>query len=160
MRELLLMLMTVAVVIFQSQVARSEQPDKAGPPSPERLFKELFAKLDKDKDGKLTLEEFTEGMERLHKEMAKERGPGPGMPPPFGRPGMMRDGGPGHWDHCPMGGPRFDGERRPPCMTEDRERPTEPGPGVHGPVDEKAPPASVEERLKELEAKVRKLEAK
>ena len=40
-----------------------------GPLGKEPDLKALFAKMDKNKDGKLTVEEFTEGMKKLHEEM-------------------------------------------------------------------------------------------
>ena len=58
-----------------------------GPPAGPRTAmhmpdpKEVFKKLDRDGDGKLSLEEFTAGMKRFHETMmAKHRPPKPEKP--------------------------------------------------------------------------------
>ncbi len=123
-----------------------------GPLGKDPDLKALFAKMDKNKDGKLTVEEFTEGMKKLHEEMmahlqAAGQMPGPGIPmPPGPMPGMpmpppplpmqgvmMPHSGPGPWM---MGGPML---------------------GPHG-----CPSLAMalDARLSELEAKLKALEAK
>lgn len=82
------------------------EPQRGHPGRPDP--KKLFAKMDKDNDGKLTVEEFTEGLKEVHKTMMEHRGQrgrmawqmprGPmyNMMPPRGGPGMWMDGmGPG-----------------------------------------------------------------
>jgi hypothetical protein len=123
-------------------------------------FKKLFAEFDKDKDGKLTLEEFTEGMKRLHKTMmerARPKGPmagGPMPPPPM--PGMMPQWGPGSW--WMMGGPmpgwqgpapRPGGAEWP--ATRPAAGPPPPGAEPHG--------RALDARIRDLEARVKALEA-
>ena len=68
-------------------------------------FKALFDKMDKNKDGKLTLEEFTEGMKQLHKDMMEHARPM--GPPPVAMPLGGPMPGPGNvmWIQRPMPGP-------------------------------------------------------
>ncbi len=68
--------------------------------------KALFARLDKDGDQKLSLDEFAEGMKRFHSPAMASRGPRMGRPPMLGRGPM----GP----HPRMGRPPMAG--RPPMM--------------------------------------------
>ena len=134
-----------------------------GPLGKEPDLKALFAKMDKNNDGKLTVEEFTEGMKKMHEEMMAHLhaagqipglgmpmppGPMPGMPmppPPFPMPGMMMPppfpmpgmtmphAGPGHWM---MGGP------------------------MSGPHGVPSPAKALEARFSDLEARLKSLEAK
>ena len=122
-----------------------------GPPGKEPDLKALFAKMDKNNDGKLTVEEFTEGMKKMHEEMMAHLhpagqipglgmpmppGPMPGMPmpPPFPMPGMtMPHAGPGH---LMMGEP------------------------MSGPHGVPSPAKALDARLSDLEAKLKALEAK
>ena len=57
--------------------------ENAGIPSP----KELFERADKDKDGKLSLDEFAAGLQRLRSAARSHRAPGPGWPLPARRGG-------------------------------------------------------------------------
>jgi hypothetical protein len=134
-----------------------------GPLGKEPDLKALFAKLDQNNDGMLTVEEFTEGMKKLHEEMMAHlqqsgqmpalgmpmpSGPMPGMPmppPPFPMPGMMMPppfpvpgmmlphAGPGPWM---IGGPMS---------------------GSHGVT---CPDQAFDARLRDLEIKLKALEAK
>ena len=124
---------------------------QVGPLCKEPDLKALFTKMDKNKDGKLTVEEFTEGMKKLHEEMMAHLqaanqmprpgmpmppGPMPGMPmpPPFPMPGIvMPHAGPSDWM---MG------------------RPTP------GPRDCPSPAMALDARLSDLEAKLKALETK
>jgi len=59
------------------------------PPMPD--LKKVFARMDRDDDGNLSLEEFTEGMRRMHRHMMGHHGPmgmhhGPHGRPPMGPP--------------------------------------------------------------------------
>ncbi len=137
-------------------------PPHGGPLGKAPDFKQLFQKFDKDKDGKLTLEEFTEGMKQLHRDRMEHvgpQGPMPGcpMPPPPPPFGMMPQSGPGWWM---MGGPMPGWHHGPsPCLAGAEGPAMGPhmGPPPHGPErDGKA----LEARLAELEAKVKALEAK
>ncbi len=108
---------------------------------------EIFERLDKDGDGRLSLEEFKQGMRRLQARMQQRRaGPGqaPKRGPGKGHPGMRRpgkdgpkhlamrhpgmrgpgDGGPGHFAMRAVGkgGP---GMRGPAMLAK-------PGPGMRG----------------------------
>ncbi len=100
-----------------------EGPDGKGPEGPPKMPKpeELFAKFDKDKDGKLTKEEFMELAEFVHKHMPPPPPPGP----PGGRfegrfeghiEGRFIEGGPGG------PGPRFRGPVGPPPLDGDGPR--------------------------------------
>jgi hypothetical protein len=125
-------------------------------------LKTLFAKMDKNKDGKLTVEEFTEGMKKLHEEMtahlqAAGHMPGPGMPmPPGPMPGM------------PMPPPPFpmSGMMSPPFPMPGMMMPhAGPGSGMlgrsmPGPHGCPSPAMAMDARLKDLEAKLKALEAK
>ena len=122
-----------------------------GPLGKDPDLKALFAKMDKNKDGKLTVEEFTEGRKKLHEEVmrtCKQRARCrarntdasrsdawmPMPPPPLPMQGvMMPHSGPGPWM---MGGPML---------------------GPHG-----CPSLAMalDARLSELEAKLKALEAK
>ena len=75
-------------------------------------LKVLFTRMDKDKDGKLSFEEFSAGMKRLHQRMAMQAGPmsGPGMRG-AGMPGPHGDRGP----MGPMGMKRPDGPKPGTC---------------------------------------------
>ena len=76
-------------------------------PDPEKLF----SRLDKDKDGQLSPEEFTQGMKRLQRMRRKMEQRRPGPPHEFDRPGPPREGyrpGPPHeargpWPPCERG---------------------------------------------------------
>lgn len=107
--------------------------------------KEVFAKLDTDKDGKLSVEEFTEGVKQFEKKMKEMAAHAPwGMMPPCGAPGQGwygRSFAPGPYGPWPPCG------RECPMMKK--------GPG--GPdKDGKA----LEARVKDLEAKLKAIEAK
>ncbi len=114
---------------------------QVGPLWKEPDMKALFAKMDKNKDGKLTVEEFTEGMKKLHEEMMAHlqaanqmSRPGMPMPPPFPMPGIvMPHAGPSAWM---MGRPM---------------------PGPHGCP---SPAMALDARLSDLEAKLKTLETK
>ena len=75
---------------------REARRGRGGPP----MFdaKAIFARLDKDKDGKLSLEEFSAGVERMHRAMKMMH---------HGRPPMGPQGPKGHQHH----GRSFDGDR-------------------------------------------------
>ena len=136
-------------------------PPHGGPLGKEPDFKELFTRFDKNKDGKLTLDEFTEGMKQLHKAMMAHAGPNGPMqgrpmqaPPPI--PGRMPQSGPGPWM---MGGPTPEWHGPAPC----------PGGGVCPATRPAAIPSrpraekdakGLDARVKELEAKVKALDAK
>jgi Ca2+-binding EF-hand superfamily protein len=129
-------------------------PSHDGPHGKRPNPKELFEKFDTDKDGKLTLDEFTKGMEQLHKTMmehARPKGPMPGgpgfpmmqggpagpMPPPFQMPGMMP---PRQWWPGPgmMGG----GQPGAPMFGPGWPMPPHGGPGfamTRGPMQGAAP---------------------
>ena len=124
-------------------------------------LKELFEKFDKNKDGKLTLEEFTEGMKQLHKGMMGHAGPwgpmpGGPMPPPPPGPGAMPPGGMGFWM---MGGPILGGHgfAPPPAGGECPMMKPPAGPPPAGADKDRETP---EARIKELEARVKALEGK
>jgi len=111
--------------------------------------KEVFAKLDKNGDKQLSLEEFAEGMRKLH--AARRGGPPqmrrPGPPPQMRRPGpppQMRRGGP----PCARrpGGPPMGRPGMGPGMGPHRGRPGK-GPGPHG-----RGPAAAAERFKAADA--------
>ena len=129
-------------------------PPHGGPRGPMPDPKELFEKMDKDKDGKLSVEEFTEGMKRVHEAIKGHfhpMGPMPGfgmpMPPPGPMPGgmMMPPQGPGPMMQGPMVWTQNGGSCPPggPCPM------MKPGDGK-----------VLEARLKDLEAKLKALEAK
>lgn len=145
MRRMLLgIALSLTVLWFLPQLMTAEEPQRGGPAG----LQALFEKFDTDKDGKLTPEEFTEGMKQMHQEMM-EHGP-PMMI--GGMPGAM----PGHGRPMPHGGPA-------PCWMMQ-------GPGEHGcPHDGPAgaPPPEFKRdgkhgnpRIDELEARVNALEAK
>jgi hypothetical protein len=105
MRKVLWSLALVAAAFVLPQIAMAAESEKAGKadkPGPKFDLKEMFQKMDKDKDGKLTVEEFTEGMKELHKAMMEHHGPmgpmpGGPMPPPPPMFGMAPHGGPSSW---------------------------------------------------------------
>ena len=111
------------------------------------------------KEGKLTVEEFTEGMKKLHEEMmahlqAVGQMPGPGMPmPPGPMPGMPMPKPP-----CPMQGmmmpPPFP---MPGMMCPWMMGGPMPMSGFHG---FPSPAMALDARLSDLEAKLKALEAK
>ena len=82
-------------------------PPSAGRPSGPQIPdpKELFFRMDRNKDKRLSLEEFAEGMKRVHQAMAARR-PGGAQKPPYGqRPGGHKPpfaGRPG-MGHAPAG---------------------------------------------------------
>jgi hypothetical protein len=110
----------LATVVGLPQVVAAEESEKGkkdGPPGPETSFKppvfklpdakEVFEKLDTNKDGKLSLEEFAEGVKQFEKAM-KEHAPR-GPMPPWGMPGQGMRGphqfGPGPGGPWPQYGP-------------------------------------------------------
>ncbi|MDY0168171.1 MAG: hypothetical protein RBS80_16605 [Thermoguttaceae bacterium] len=112
--------------------ASSPHPAPARQPMPD--LKALFARMDRDKSGELSLEEFTAGMRRLREHIARWQAPvrppmgpqarrpmGPHMRPPMGRP----DGRPGpSWHRKPAGPPRGPAAR--PAEAKPHERPGPP----------------------------------
>jgi hypothetical protein len=188
----------LVTVIALPQVLAAEESEKGkkdGPPGPEMLFKhpkfkapdpkEVFEKLDTNKDGKLSLEEFTEGMKQFEKAM-REHGPMPPCgAPAWGGPGHQfgpRPDGPGpQYGPGPGGpGPRHGHEMGGPGMG----GPGMGGPGMGGPGpmagpreggpcpgDKECPMMkghdgrdqdgkALEARIKDLEAKLKAVEAK
>jgi hypothetical protein len=147
-------------------------PPHDGPRGKAPDLKELFGKFDKDKDGKLTQDEFTEGMKQMHKAMTEHagpRGPMPGcpmqggpmqggpMPPPPPMFGMMpQHGGPGPWM---MGGPMPGSHGNNPCPA-GGECPHMKGPAGNPPPPREKDGKALDARFKELEAKVKALEDK
>jgi Ca2+-binding EF-hand superfamily protein len=57
--------------------------------------KEIFAKLDKDKDGKLSFDEFNEGVKQVEKMMSEQHRGGPHGMPPFAQQAPGQQFGPG-----------------------------------------------------------------
>lgn len=104
---------------------------------------ELFHRFDKDNDGNLTLDEFTEGMKQLHKEISEHARPMAGMPGP-GRPMEHWGPGPAGPQGCPAAeGCPFDkpaGENRHPDFRRDGH--------------------ALDARIEALEAKLKNVEAK
>lgn len=153
MRQILLSvgIVVAACVFFMPRVVAIEEPGKDGPPAHPAFshgrpqgnapdLMELFEKFDADKDGTLTPDEFTEGMNQLHRRMMEHARPMTGRmsePMPFGppTPRMMQ---------CP------------PDAGCPHDRPF----GHNPPPDFRRDGNSLEERLEELEAKVTSLEAK
>ena len=141
-------------------------PSPLGPPHDGLLgkapdLKELFEKFDKNKDGKLTLEEFTEGMKQLHKDMLEHAGPWgpmpgcPMPPPPPGHDGIPF-GGMGFWM---MGGPMPGGHGFGP-HPDGGECPMMKPPAGPPPGSNEKGRETPEARIKELEARVKALEAR
>lgn len=136
---------------------------QVGPLGKEPDLKALFAKMDKNKDGKLTVEEFTEGMKKLHEEMmahlqAAGQMPGPGMPmPPGPMPGMPMPPPPFAMQGVTMPPPFPMSSMMMPHVGPGPWMMGRPMPGPHGCT----PPAMAQDaRLSELEAKLKALEAK
>jgi hypothetical protein len=118
-------------------------PPHAGPQGKAPDPKELFQKLDKDNDGNLTLDEFTNGMNQLHNEMIEHARPMAGMPGPNG-PIAHRGPGPGIMRGCPI-------EGRCPL-----DKPA----GKNPPPDFRRDGRTLDSRIEALEAKLKAVEAK
>jgi hypothetical protein len=145
-------------------------PPPAGPWGKGPDLKELFRKFDKNRDGRLTLEEFTEGMKRMHEAMRGPGRPGPEGDRPEGRrppregagpdrPMPPREGPGSHWDGGPRPGPEDLAACPPdgPCP-ERKGPPQKPPAGVKKPNGDHNP--GLEAKVRELEAKLHRLEAK
>jgi hypothetical protein len=122
-------------------------PPHAGPHGKAPDPKELFQKFDKDNDGNLTLDEFTEGMKQLHKDMMEHARPMAGMPgvmPGPGGPMAHRGPGPGMMRGCPIAG----------------DCPLDKPAGENPPPDFRRDGKALDARIEALEAKLKAVEAK